>query len=264
MPVVDSHCHVSRSWYEPVETLLFQMGQAGVDAAILIQMMGQTDNSYQFDCVRRYPGGFASVVIVDADRPDTEDAVRRVVDQGASGIRLRATQRSTGDDPLAIWRVAAARSLPVSCIGSAADFAAEEFVRLVETVPDLTIVIEHLGSLKYTDHAMVTSDVVQRVFGLAQYPNVFMKLPGLGEFCRRLMPAAEPFPFEEPIPPYLEMAYQAFGSHRLMWGSDYPPVSSREGYRNALAFPRAHFASKSSEERELIFGGTAAAVFTIP
>ena len=73
MLVVDSHCHVSSSWYEPVESLIYQMNANGVDHAVLVQMQGQNDNSYQFECLRRYPGKFASVVAVDT--------------QGANAIR---------------------------------------------------------------------------------------------------------------------------------------------------------------------------------
>ena len=31
MVIVDTHCHVSPYWYEPVETLLHQMNSNGVD-----------------------------------------------------------------------------------------------------------------------------------------------------------------------------------------------------------------------------------------
>jgi L-fuconolactonase len=47
----------------------------------------------------------------------------------------------------------------------------------------------------------------------------------------------------------------------MMWGSDYPPVSAREGYRNALRLTLDQFASKSKEDRELIFGRVALSVF---
>ena len=42
-----------------------------------------------------------------------------------------------------------------------------------------------------------------------------------------------------------------------MWGSDYPPVSSREGYDNSLAFPREYFSGLDPRDRDWIFGGTA-------
>ena len=38
MVIVDTHCHVSPYWYEPVETLLHQMNSNGVDKAVLIQL----------------------------------------------------------------------------------------------------------------------------------------------------------------------------------------------------------------------------------
>ena len=61
MVVVDTHCHVSPYWYEPVETLLYQMNSNGVDKAVLIQMGGDYDNSYLIECVRRFPGRFSAV-----------------------------------------------------------------------------------------------------------------------------------------------------------------------------------------------------------
>jgi len=42
-----------------------------------------------------------------------------------------------------------------------------------------------------------------------------------------------------------------------MWGSDYPPVSRREGYDNSLKVPMDYLSGLSSEDREWIFGKTA-------
>jgi L-fuconolactonase len=44
MATVDTHCHVSLSRFEPVETLLFQMDTYGVDKAVLVQHGGEYDN----------------------------------------------------------------------------------------------------------------------------------------------------------------------------------------------------------------------------
>jgi predicted TIM-barrel fold metal-dependent hydrolase len=46
-----------------------------------------------------------------------------------------------------------------------------------------------------------------------------------------------------------------------MWGSDWPPVSSREGYDHALSFPMTHLSALSEDERAWIFGGTALEVW---
>jgi predicted TIM-barrel fold metal-dependent hydrolase len=153
MVIVDAHCHVSESWYEPVEVLLAQMERNGVGHAVLIQMQGQFNNGYQTECLRRYPGRFASVVLVDPAAPDAPETLERFVEDGASGLRLNATTRSPGDDPFLIWREAGRHGLAVSCAGAASDFAAPDFAALVEALPGLTIVLEHLGSLNRPDRA---------------------------------------------------------------------------------------------------------------
>src|SRR3954447_10462665 len=52
--IVDSHCHASQAWYAPVESLLHEMDRNGVERAILIQIAGEYDNSYQLACVRQH------------------------------------------------------------------------------------------------------------------------------------------------------------------------------------------------------------------
>jgi L-fuconolactonase len=261
MGFVDSHCHVSLSWYEPVEVLLFQMDQNDVEHAILIQIMGQSNNDYQTECVRRYPDRFTSVVIVDTDRPDAPETLARLAEQGAGGVRLRASTRSPGDDPLAIWRAAARLGLSISSGGTASDFADPGFAEAIQAVAPTPVAIEHLGSVNNPAGDTAPPSTRQAVFALARYPNAYMKIHGLGEFARRALPVTEPFPFVQPIPTLLEQAHTAFGASRLMWGSDYPPVSGREGYRNALRLTLERFADASEADRALIFGGVARSVF---
>ncbi|MFP3897464.1 MAG: amidohydrolase family protein [Anaerolineales bacterium] len=261
MHIVDTHCHVSPYWYEPVETLLFQMDRNDVGQAVLIQYMGQYDNGYQAECVARYPERLGSVVLVDANAPDALRRLERLAEEGAAGVRLRADTRSPGDDPLAIWRKAEELRLPVSCNGSIDEFASVRFVELVEAFPHLPIVLEHLGSVNHPHGEEPPYEMRRRIFSLARFSNVYIKCHGLGEFCERTTPVQQPFPFESPIPPLLDMAYEAFGPERMMWGSDFPPVCGREGYGNALRLTLQQFASKSEHDRELIFGGVASEVF---
>jgi L-fuconolactonase len=259
--IVDSHCHVAPDWFEPVESLLFQMDRYEVEHAILVQDSAQPDNAYQSECVRRYPGRFASVVVVDVAKPDAVPALESLVERGAVGVRLRQTTRSPGSDPLAIWRAAERLGISVSCPGRASYYLTDEFARLVQSVPKLPIVIEHLGSGNDPGVEVVDSAVRRSVFTLARFPNLSIKIHGLGEFARRAAPVCPEFPFDRPIPPYLELAFESFGPNRMMWGSDYPPVSAREGYGNSLRLTMNQFAAKSAEDRALIFGGTALQLF---
>jgi L-fuconolactonase len=263
MLVVDSHCHCSPFWFEPVESLLFAMDRNEVDAAVLIQFNGQTNNDYLFDCVRRYPDRFAAVVLVDYSRAGALDDLEQLAERGATGVRLPPFARSGGDDPLAIWRAADRLGLAVSCGGEGADFATPAFAELVSAFPRLPMVLEHLGSVNHPDGEGAPYATRRQVFALARFPNVHIKVHGVGEIAERPYPFVEPLPFVGAVPPIMEMAFEAFGPERMMWGSDYPPVSSREGYRNALRFTRERFADKSEAANALIFGDTAQRVFRV-
>jgi L-fuconolactonase len=58
-----------------------------------------------------------------------------------------------------------------------------------------------------------------------------------------------------------DLAYAAFGAERMLWGSDFPPVSGREGYANALRWPREHFAALPAPDQAALFGGTAQRIY---
>jgi len=248
MHIVDTHCHVGIHKYEPMEVLRFHMARAGVDQAVLIQYMGNTDNNYLFDCLAAHPGRFAATMIVEAD--DDGSRVRFWAERGIGGIRLPANYRGAGSDPLAHWRAAAELNLVVSMPSSPETLASEEFAEVLRAFPNLQIVIEHLAGAK----PGMALETFEPVLLLAHHENLTIKLPGFGEFCHL------PHPFHN-VPPFADMALEAFGPQRMMWGSDWPPVSSREGYDSSLNFPLHYFQKLSEDERAWIFGKTAQRVW---
>jgi L-fuconolactonase len=260
-PVIDSHVHVATNWYEPVETLLYHLDANEVDHAVLVQQQGQFDNSYILECAWNYSDRLYAVVLVDVTQPDAVDKLYELNEQGAHGVRLRPADRSPGDDPLAIWRQAEALSLPISCMGSVELFADAAFAQVIEAVPDATIIIEHLGSVNVPDGENAPFALRRRVFELARYPNVALKFHGLGEICPRAQPFPQPFPFDRTYLTLFDLAYEAFGADRMLWGSDFPPVSGREGYANALRWPREHFSSLPDMDQSALFGGTALRIY---
>ncbi|MCI0144077.1 amidohydrolase family protein [Arthrobacter bambusae] len=258
--IVDAHSHVSLSWYEPVETLLFQMDQSNVDKAVLVQMWSELDNGYQTECVRRFPDRFASVVMVDTESSDAVSDLKRLADEGAKGVRMRPLTRSTGNDPLALWRAAEKLGISASCVGSPNAFASEEFEQAIREVPNLPIVIEHIGEILPADPGYDPA-VADRIFNLSRFDNVYIKIHGLGEFAVRNRRPTDGFPFLRPVPDLITRAYSSFGANRMMWGSDYPPVSKREGYANSLTFARRELAHVPEHDLNMIFGGTAASLY---
>jgi L-fuconolactonase len=256
--IIDSHCHAGQVWYEPAETLLFQMDRCGVARALLVQMLGQYNNEYQKACLERWPDRFINIVGVDPADPGAPDQLRRLAERGAQGVRLRPTARSLGADPWKIWRTAEYCRLAISCVGTTAQFTAPSFSELVSSFPDLPIVLEHLGGVARPD----ADETIEDVWALARFPNIFLKVPGLGQLSKRLsLLPAEGSPFEPGAEATLRRAVNAFSARRLMWGSDFPVVASREGYANSLAGMQACLSFLPTAELNEIFGGTAARVF---
>ena len=168
--------------------------------------------------------------------------------------------RSPGGDPLAIWRTASELGLAVSSLGEPGEFASDEFRDLLAALPDLTVVIEHLAGANVG--ARPPNDSYKKALDLARYPNTYIKTGGLGEISARPPVLRNEFSFDH-TPPLIDMALEAFGPRRTMWGSDFPPVSNREGYRNALRGVMDHPALRSDEDREWVMGKTAAGVFKL-
>ncbi|MFC1928473.1 amidohydrolase family protein [Chloroflexota bacterium] len=272
MVIVDSHVHTAPYWWEPIEALLFHMESNGVEKAVMVQFMGNYDNRYELECVRKYPGRFSAVVLVDTKKPDAVDTLTKQASEGATGVRLRPDSRSAGPDPLALWRKADELGLVVSSFGTLETFAADEFRRLVEELPNLKIVIEHLGGLEPIKVDLATLErtgggqelqvdlkLFEKVLALSKYPNVYIKLHGFGELLARPMPIRT-VPFPEP-PKVIRMAFQAFGREHMMWGSSYPACSVGEGYANTLRLPMEKTSFFSKVDKEWIFGKTALSVF---
>jgi predicted TIM-barrel fold metal-dependent hydrolase len=126
--------------------------------------------------MRRFPGRFSVVATVDAHRPDAPERLEEWATQGAKGVRLNPR------DPLAIWHKAAELRLMVSLRRRVEDTASGDFRGTVESLPDLNIVIDHLGCTR--EDTPPPHMMYRRVLALAQYHNTFMKVPGLGEICQ--------------------------------------------------------------------------------
>lgn len=93
-----------------------------------------------------------------------------------------------------------------------------EIARLAGAIPELRIVLDHLGkpavgtaSAPHTPSTQWTRDLVE----LAQYPNTCCKLSGLPGEAGGQWSAAQ-------LEPFLDAAADAFGVERLVWGSDWP------------------------------------------
>tara|TARA_B100001245_G_scaffold227243_1_gene203440 strand:+ start:1447 stop:2148 length:702 start_codon:yes stop_codon:yes gene_type:complete len=226
----------------------------GVSRAVLVQHGGFYDNNYLLDAAAKHPGRFSIVVLVDEGSPSASADLQMWSERGAGGVRLRP------NSPSEIWRKAAQLDMVVSCRAEALDPV--KFSELIADLPStMPVVLEHFMGARPEDTD--TKDGYKRIRSLlkiAELPNVYVKLGGLGEISYRPEVLDAKFQFEF-TPPIVEMILEAFGPSRTMWGSDYPPVSNREGYRNALHGIMDHPSIADPQQVNQIMGTTAAAVF---
>jgi predicted TIM-barrel fold metal-dependent hydrolase len=256
--IVDSHVHVGRPKYPPVEQYLAEMDEVGIAQAVLMQYIGNPDNGYLADCVRRYPGRFVAVAMIDADAPDAPDQVAALADDGGfAGLRLYAASRSPGADRFAVWRALAEHNLVASVRGPLADLAHPEFAGIVAEFPELSFRLEHMGFAVYPEVAADRSDF-DRFLALAAWPNTSTMWSGF------YLNAATGYPYPD-AEPYLREAVAAFGPQRMMWSGDWrrepnPPA----GYYIEAVQHVVDADFLDDDARAWIFSQAAAAVFPLP
>ncbi len=258
MLIIDTHTHAGNNWFEPIEVLEFQMDRNSVDHAVLVQHGGTFDNSYLFDEAAKREDRFKVAVLVDPEADHPLGDLERLAEQGAAGIRLAPDASFVNAGPYEMWKRAGKLGLVVTCQGDPARFASDAFARVMDACPDTEVVIEHLAGIAAAEPPW--EDDYAKALGLAERGNTTIKVPGLGEICRRPARLLPEFRFED-VPPLFEMAKDAFGVERMMWGSDFPPAAGREGYGNALRGVMEHPAFANGDDLEWVMGKTAARVW---
>ena len=124
---------------------------------------------------------------------------------------------------------------------------AAEFVR---RFPRQRFVLDHLAKPPIKSG---TVDVWESgIRELAKFPNVYAKVSGLvTEADRRGWKPAD-------LRPYLDVAFECFGTSRLMIGSDWPVCTAAGSYTRVVDVVKDYLRKHSTEEREAVLGGNAA------
>jgi L-fuconolactonase len=129
----------------------------------------------------------------------------------------------------------------------------DQATRAAAAVPDLRFVLDHLGKPPIASGRTEPWEADLR--RLADLPNAAAKLSGLvTEADWHRWQVAD-------LHPYTEVALDAFGPTRLMFGSDWPVCTLAASYSDVLATARDLSAGLSPAEREAVFAGTATSVY---
>ena len=130
---------------------------------------------------------------------------------------------------------------PATALPAAAKLAAD--------VPDLRIVINHLGGSG--DPAALKPGWKEAIRDVAKHPNVFMKVSALVEQVKG-EPGTAPRDTEYYLP-ILDHLWQSFGPDRLIYGSNWPASDRAAPYDIVFKIVREYFTSEGSEACEKYF-----------
>ncbi|MCU1535431.1 MAG: hydrolase [Glaciihabitans sp.] len=121
---------------------------------------------------------------------------------------------------------------------------------LADALPHLTIVIDHLAKPPVAPEEFATWRA--QLLECALRPNVVTKFSGLSGYAK-----SEGLPATRAV---LALALDAFGAHRMCWGSDWPISTKFDGYSAVWATAAALIAELSaSEQRDILFATAARA-----
>ncbi len=128
-----------------------------------------------------------------------------------------------------------------------------EAIRFVDRHPLQPFVLDHAAKPRIA--AGELEPWATHIHQLARRPNICCKLSGL-------VTEAQWNSWNlDTLRPYLDLCVEAFGTDRLLAGSDWPVCLVASSYADWWAVLEEYFAAFSANEREKIFGANAAAFY---
>lgn len=120
---------------------------------------------------------------------------------------------------------------------------------LVAEFPDQKFVLDHIAkpSIKSKKIAEWKTDIHET----AQYENLYCKLSGI------VTEADWKTWTKEDVYPYLDVVLEAFGTNRIMFGSDWPVCLVAASYKGVVDLMKDYFSFFTQNEQDLFFGGNA-------
>jgi predicted TIM-barrel fold metal-dependent hydrolase len=122
---------------------------------------------------------------------------------------------------------------------------------LAKRFPKVNIILDHLGRPDVTDGPPYRK--ASSLFGLAPFENIYLKLtPRIFGDVKKGEASAETF---------FPLLVEAFGSHRLAWGSNYPASEGR--MKENLQIAKDRLACLCEQDQEWIFARTAQRLYPV-
>ncbi|MFT5868650.1 MAG: L-fuconolactonase [Paracoccaceae bacterium] len=132
------------------------------------------------------------------------------------------------------------------------------FHKILTRYPAMRVVIDHCMKPQIRDQNPEDfQEWADGMHRLAQDTSAYCKLSGL------VTEANDNWTTDD-LRPYSDHLFAVFGAKRLMWGSDWPVCQLQASYGQWRATAEALTNGLSSQDKDLIFGDTAAKFYKIP
>lgn len=128
-------------------------------------------------------------------------------------------------------------------------------IELVRTVPDQKFVLDHLAKPSIRTHEI--ESWADQIRLLAENPNVCCKVSGM------VTEADWNTWRKEDFEPYLDVVFEAFGTNRIMFGSDWPVCMVAANYKEVKDLIGNYVRNLPMAEQDKIFGLNAASFYEL-
>ncbi|MBP6783461.1 MAG: amidohydrolase [Verrucomicrobiales bacterium] len=242
--------------FDPAILLAEQAG-TGVTRTVLIQMsFYEFDNRYMLDVIKADPERFRGVAIVDDSTSGVGERMKALAGKGVRGFRLYAFPDKTAtwgasEGIQEMWKVGGEEGLAMCCLTDPESLPVIQ--EMCKKYPETPVVIDHFARVGMT--GTVDEKALGRLLALAECENTFVKISAFYALGRKKPPYTD-------LAPMIRRVRDAFGSKRLMWGSDCPyQVQGEHTYKASVDLVQEGLDFLSAGEKADIMKGTAEKFF---
>jgi L-fuconolactonase len=272
-PIVETHIHFWQTsrpggvpWPTPAEGPIFRdvlppeysafAKAQGVVAAGIVEASGiVADNQWILDLVKNDPFYSFFVGNLEIGAPTfTADLARFAGDSRFVGIRGYLTGPAEGITltaaQLTNLRDLAERGMTLDIISRGTKNPKSQVQALCTAVPNLRIIIDHLGGAKGLAVDPTWELEIRRL--ATACPNVYMKFSSFYDmYAPGDVVSASPTDLAS-YKPHFDVLMSAFGADRLIWGSNWPVIDLHGTFANQIAIAEEYLAPFGTGVRDKV------------
>ncbi|MCB4799663.1 amidohydrolase family protein [Neotamlana laminarinivorans] len=133
----------------------------------------------------------------------------------------------------------------------------ENVIKMVAKFPEQEFVLDHIAKPKISEGLIANTNWKTNIKRLASYKNVSCKVSGM-------ITETQDFKWEEKdFYEFLNVVVEAFGTDRLLFGSDWPVCLLAGEYQDVLQIIEQYFSAFSKEDVSKIMGDNAARIYKL-